>query len=110
MYRYLTGIPWRDLPEHFGPWQSVWKRRRRYSLDGTWDQVLAALLTRADAAGLINWEVSVGSTVNRVHQRGSNMARHTGGPVELQESVPWALSPCDWQVSRRTADEDSLPR
>jgi transposase len=42
-------------------------------LDGTWDQVLAALLTRADAAGLVNWEVSVDSTVNRAHQHGTNM-------------------------------------
>lgn len=38
VYRYRAGIPWRDLPEHFGPWQSVWKRHRRYSQDGTWDQ------------------------------------------------------------------------
>jgi hypothetical protein len=37
------------------------------------------LLTRADAAGLINWEVSVDSTVNRAHQHGTNMARHAGG-------------------------------
>lgn len=29
VYRYRTGIPWRDLPrERFGPWQTVWKRRR----------------------------------------------------------------------------------
>ncbi|AIY02014.1 hypothetical protein ART_2415 [Arthrobacter sp. PAMC 25486] len=87
IYRYRPGIPWRDLPERFGPWQSVWKRHRRYSLDGTWGQVLAVLLTQADTAELINWEVSVDSTVNRVHQHGSNMARHTGGTVELQESA-----------------------
>lgn len=65
----------------------MWKRHRRYSLDGTLDRVLAALLTRADAAELINWEASVDSTVNRVHQHGSNMARHTGGTLELQESA-----------------------
>ncbi|MEV6229711.1 transposase [Saccharopolyspora shandongensis] len=34
VYRYRTGIPWRDLPrEPFGPWQSVWKRYRRYAGD-----------------------------------------------------------------------------
>ena len=26
IYRYRVGIPWRDLPECFGPWQTVWKR------------------------------------------------------------------------------------
>ena len=39
-YRYRTGIPWRDLPrEQFGPWQTVWKRHRRYAGDGTWGQI-----------------------------------------------------------------------
>jgi len=51
-------------------------------MDGTWDRVLAALLTRADAAGLINWEVPVDSTVVRTHQHGTNLSRQAGGPVE----------------------------
>ena len=51
-YRYRTGIPWRDLPrEVFGPWQTAWKRHRRYAADGTWDRVLGRLLAEADAAG-----------------------------------------------------------
>lgn len=87
IYRYRAGIPWRDLPEHFGSWKTVWKRHRRYSNDGTWDSVLGALLTCADAEGLINWEVSVDSTVNRAHQHGTNLPRRTGGTVELQEST-----------------------
>ncbi|QGU04822.1 transposase [Corynebacterium comes] len=46
IYRYRTGIPWRDLlHDEFGPWQTVWKRHRRYSADGTWDAVLTYLLT-----------------------------------------------------------------
>jgi hypothetical protein len=53
IYRSRTSTPWRDLPrEEFGPWQTVWKRQRRYAGDGTWDRVLQALLGRADAAGL----------------------------------------------------------
>ncbi|MDQ6935223.1 MAG: transposase [Actinomycetota bacterium] len=35
VYRFRTGIAWRDLPGHFGPWQTVWKRHRRFSGDGT---------------------------------------------------------------------------
>ncbi|KRE76019.1 transposase [Arthrobacter sp. Soil762] len=87
IYRYRAGIPWRDLPSHFGSWKTVWKHHRRNSASGTWDKVLAALLTRADAQGLINWEVSVDSTVNRAHQHGTNLPRHTGGPLELHESA-----------------------
>jgi transposase len=45
IYRSRAGIPWGDFPEHFGSWKTVWKRHRRYSRDGTWDRVLAALLT-----------------------------------------------------------------
>jgi transposase len=89
IYRYRTGIPWRDLPEVFGPWQTVWKRHRRYSLDGTWDLLLTKLLTDADAAGKIDWQVSVDSTIARVHQHGATARRsqltatsHTGGSVE----------------------------
>ncbi|WP_217496576.1 IS5 family transposase [Glutamicibacter creatinolyticus] len=79
IYRYRVGIPWRDLPEHFGSWKSVWKRHRRFSNDGTWDKILAALLSTADTRGLINWEVSVDSTINRAHQHATNLPRHTGG-------------------------------
>jgi transposase len=50
IYRYRTGIPWRDLPrEAFGPWQTVWKRHRRWAADGTWDTVLARLTAPADS-------------------------------------------------------------
>jgi transposase len=87
IYRYRCGIAWRDVPAEFGPWQTIWKRHRRYSGDGTWDTILAALLTTADARGEVDWSVSVDSTVNRAHQHGTNLPRTTGGLLELHESV-----------------------
>ncbi|HWI34554.1 MAG TPA: transposase [Lapillicoccus sp.] len=42
MYRYRTGVAWRDLPARFGPWQTVWKRHARFSRTGTWDRILHA--------------------------------------------------------------------
>ena len=82
-------MAWRDLPAEFGPWQTVWKRHYRFSLDGTWDRVLRALQIEADAKGAIDWRLSVDSTVARVHQHGATAARaaltptsHTGGSVE----------------------------
>jgi transposase len=86
-YRYRCGIAWRDLPEQFGPWQTVWKRHRRFAADGIWDRIHAVLLTEADAAGDIDWTVSVDSTINRAHQHGTNLPRSTGGPAELQETL-----------------------
>lgn len=84
-YRYRTGIAWRDLPEVFGPWQTVWKWHRRTAGDGTWGCVYAVLLARADAAGKLDWSVSVDSTIARAHQHASNITRVTGGFVELQQ-------------------------
>lgn len=80
IYRYRCGIAWRDVPAEFGPWQTIWKRHRRYSGDGTWDRILATLLTIADARGEVDWSVSVDSTVNRAHQHGTILPRTTGGP------------------------------
>ena len=31
-----TGAPWRDLPEAFGPWNSVWRRFSRWAAAGVW--------------------------------------------------------------------------
>src|SRR5665811_100234 len=42
IYRYRTGIAWRDLPAEFGPWQTVWRRHHLFSTDGTWDKVHVA--------------------------------------------------------------------
>lgn len=50
IYRDRAGIAWRDLPPRFGAWQTVWKRHRRWSADGTWDRVWAAL-DRLEKAG-----------------------------------------------------------
>jgi len=86
VYRLRTGTAWRDLPLDFGPWQTVWKRHKRFSTDGTWDQIHARLVAEADAAGDVDWTVSVDSTVNRAHQHATNSSRierpagvHTGG-------------------------------
>jgi len=75
IYRLRAGVPWRDLPGAFGPWQTVWKRHRRFSTDGTWDQILARLLVDADAAGELDWQVAADSTVNRAHQHATNLSR-----------------------------------
>ena len=75
IYRYRTGVAWRDLPGTFGPWQTVWKRHRRFSSDGTWDRIHAHLLAQADATGEVDWQVSVDSTINRAHQHATNLGR-----------------------------------
>ncbi|GLW59587.1 hypothetical protein Kpho01_75970 [Kitasatospora phosalacinea] len=36
LWRLRTGAPWRDLPEQYGPWQTVYERFARWEADGTW--------------------------------------------------------------------------
>ena len=38
-----TGAPWRDLPELFGHWNTVWKRFSRWAKKGTWEIVFGVL-------------------------------------------------------------------
>ena len=61
----------------YGPWQTVYGLFRRWQRDGTWRRVLTGLQARADAAGLITWDVSVDSTVARAHQHAAG-ARKRG--------------------------------
>lgn len=69
MWRFRTGSPWRDLPEHFGAWQSVAERHLRWSKDGTYARMLRAVQAETggvdgDLAALL----SVDSTSVRAHQ------------------------------------------
>lgn len=52
-----TGAPWRDLPERYGKWGSVYHRFNRWRKDGTFDRVLKALRIRLDKDGYIDWDL-----------------------------------------------------
>jgi transposase len=61
-----TGVPWRDLPEEFGPWKTVFNRFDRWSRTGRWTRLFQALQTDRDD----EWH-SIDSTINRAHQHAS---------------------------------------
>ncbi len=64
-----TGAPWRDLPDEYGPWQTVATRFYRWRRAGIWDRILAALQEEADAAGDLDWHLHhVDGTIIRAHQ------------------------------------------
>ena len=68
LYWLNTGIPWRDLPERFGPWQSVYSRFRAWTKAGVWENILTALIEQdlVDETTLM-----LGSTTIKVHQHAS---------------------------------------
>ncbi|NGO11303.1 IS5 family transposase [Streptomyces sp. HC44] len=78
LYRNRTGVPWRDLPARFGKWKTVHERHRRWSADGTWDRIFAAVLADVEAEGRIDWSmVSVDSTSCRAHQHAAGARRRS---------------------------------
>ena len=52
-----TGAPWRDLPERFGPWQTVYGHFQAWRASGVFDSILDALHLRLDRDGKIDWDL-----------------------------------------------------
>lgn len=80
VWKFRTGVAWRDVPERYGSWATVYTRFRRWAGDGTFERMLRAAQAKADAAGSIDWLVSVDSTVVRAHQHAAG-ARKKGQPT-----------------------------
>jgi transposase len=51
-----TGAPWRDLPERFGPWQTVYDHFRNWRRNGVFAAIIEALQVKLDNKGYIDWE------------------------------------------------------
>jgi transposase len=49
LWQRATGIPWRQLPEHFGAWQTVYSRLRRWQEAGVWSRVEAKLASNGSS-------------------------------------------------------------
>lgn len=85
------------MPERYGPWKTAHERLRRWTADGTWDQVLEKVVVKDDAVGGVEWVFSVDSSSIRAHQHAAgarkkgdakpagskhsqSMAKGSGGP------------------------------
>lgn len=79
-----TGSPWRDMPEEFGKWQTVYGRFRRWINEGIWDRMMTRLLQRLDSAGKIDRTLwCVDGSVIRAHRSASGMIRQSEENDEL---------------------------
>jgi transposase len=87
-WRTRVGAPWRDVPERYGHWQSIYGLFRCWQRERVWALVWSTLLAWADAAGLVSWDVSVDSTINRAHQHAAGARRHPAEQVEPPGDEP----------------------
>ena len=73
-----TGVPWRDLPKRYGPWQTVFNRFDRWAKRGIWAKIFKEVQVDIDPDGSM-----VDATIVRTHQ---HAAGAKGGPM----AKPWA--------------------
>ncbi|WP_349603002.1 IS5 family transposase [Azospirillum argentinense] len=54
MWKLNTGAQWRDIPERYGPWQTIYERFVRWRYDGLFERILDRLRLQLDADGRID--------------------------------------------------------
>ena len=96
-FRVRTGIPWRDMPDEYGPWGRAYDLFRRWQRDGSWQRIFAALQARADATDLITWGIGVDSTARRAHQHAAGARK---GGLQKEPAGGVAAEPGDHGLGR----------
>jgi putative transposase len=76
-----TGSPWRDLPDAFGEWNSVFRRFSRWSAKGVWWRLFEAMADDPDFEYLI-----VDATIVRAHQHAAGAQK--GGLTIRPSAAP----------------------
>jgi len=75
-----TGVPWRDLPDRYGKWQTVYSRFRRWQQAGVWECILTELQRDAAFADELDGSLAMidGSTI-RAHQQAAGAKKGASG-------------------------------
>ena len=75
-----TGAPWRDLPDRFGKWSTVYRRFRRWAVAGRWEYLRRALAGKVRPDDLL----LIDSTIVKAHPHAAGARRANGGGLEAQ--------------------------
>ncbi|MFI5717771.1 transposase [Nocardia sp. NPDC051750] len=88
LYKAKTGVAWRDLPERYGQWNTVYNRFLAVVPQRDLGDAVANVRVVAEAVDELDWEVSVDSSLARVHQHAAGARTRvvqTGGqPIRVQ--------------------------
>jgi transposase len=75
IWRFRVGSPWRDVPERYGPWSSVYGRFELWAKQGVFAVLFEGMIAEAAARGQADLSlVSIDSTVARAHHHAAGMA------------------------------------
>jgi len=75
LWRFRTGSGWRDVPERYGPWSTLYDRFNAWSKAGVFQALMDALIAEAASRGQVGLElVSVDSTIVRAHHESAGLA------------------------------------
>lgn len=86
-----SGAQWRDMPERYGRWETVYGRYRRWVSEGLFDRMLRALHVQLDEQGRIDWSVfDVDGTSIRAHRVAA------GASEESKKNAPRSPSITPW--------------
>lgn len=91
LFKARTGVAWRDLPERYGPWKTVYNRFWRWSRNGTLAMLVSKARVMAEAVDELDREVSVDSSIVRAHQHAAGARRshgRTGGTTPGRAEGP----------------------
>ena len=78
-YILRTGSPWRDLPERYGPYTTVYNRFNRWRKAGIWDKLMDAIVKAHD--GKVQM---IDSSIVRVHQHASGVKKRVEFVVSVE--------------------------
>jgi transposase len=89
-----TGAPWRDLPERFGPWQTVYDHFSKWRKSGIFAAVIAALQIKLDKRGLIDWELWCvdGASVRAARAAAGADKKASSGTRTSRRTTHWAAA------------------
>jgi transposase len=101
MWVLRTGAPWRDLPERFGPWQTVYDHFRVWRNNGIYDRILKALHIRLDQNGQLDWDLWCidGSNVRAARAAAGADKKALNVTKTSQKTTHWAARAADSQAS-----------
>ena len=87
-WKLHTGAQWRDIPERYGPWTTIYDRYRRSSQEGRFACLLVVLRDTLDAQGLLDWEQWWLDSTSIRASRAAAGARKKGGPQTNPQTTP----------------------